>query len=66
MRKTLVVAAAISVCTLTTAPGGAAALTTKGTGWNLTSRLGVTGLSSSRPYTVTFATAAMKARYTPT
>lgn len=65
MRRTLAVAAAISVCTLTTAPAGAAALTIKGTGWNLTSRLGVTGLSPSRSYTVTFATAAMKARYTP-
>ncbi|TXC96355.1 hypothetical protein [Streptomyces sp. ISID311] len=65
MRKTLAVAAVCTVCTLTMASGRVPTITTQGTGWNLTTRLGVTSLSPSRPYTVTFATAAMKARYTP-
>lgn len=66
MRKSFACAAAtLAACALTTTPTHAAALTTAGTGWKLTSQLGVTSLSPSRQYTITFATAAMKTRYTP-
>ncbi|WP_432144249.1 hypothetical protein [Streptomyces sp. bgisy084] len=65
MHKTLPVAAALAVCALAAVPTHAATLTTKGTGWKLTTQLGVTSLSPLRQYTITFATAAMKARYTP-
>lgn len=67
MRKTLAgaTAAALTACALTATPTHAATLTTAGTGWKLTSQLGVTSLSPSRQYTITFATAAMKTRYTP-
>ncbi|MGP8297060.1 hypothetical protein ACTPOK_03645 [Streptomyces inhibens] len=67
MRKTLVLAAALaaSACALAATPTQAATITTKGIGWKLATQLGVTSLSPSRQYTITFATAAMKTRYTP-
>ncbi|MGW7487277.1 hypothetical protein [Streptomyces sp. NPDC054786] len=65
MRKTLAVAAALAACALTAAPGRPAELLATGSGWKLATRLGVTSLSPSRQYTITFATAAMKSRYTP-
>ncbi|MEU8686605.1 hypothetical protein [Streptomyces sp. NPDC048611] len=71
MHKALPLAAALAVCALAAAPAPAATparaakLTTQGTGWQLTTRLGVTSLSPGRQYTITFATAALKARYTP-
>ncbi|WP_328691289.1 hypothetical protein OHT20_06565 [Streptomyces caniferus] len=67
MRKPLAVAAAtaLAACALTAAPADAATITTKGTGWKLTTQLGVTSISPSRQYTITFAAAALKTRYTP-
>ncbi|GAA5610758.1 hypothetical protein CP981_07685 [Streptomyces platensis] len=65
MYKALPVAAAFAVCALAAVPTRAATLATKGTGWKLTTQLGVTGLSPGRQYTITFATSAMKTRYTP-
>ncbi|MBQ1166224.1 hypothetical protein KBZ21_50395, partial [Streptomyces sp. A73] len=40
-------------------------ITTSGHGWKLTDWLGVYAASPSKTYTITFDTAAMKARYTP-
>lgn len=65
MYKALPVAAALAVCALAAVPTQAATLATKGTGWQLTTQLGVTSLSPGRQYTITFATSAMKTRYTP-
>lgn len=65
MHKALPVAAALAVCALAALPTQAATLTTKGRGWKLTTQLGVTSLSPGRQYTITFATSAMKTRYTP-
>ncbi|WP_030992241.1 hypothetical protein [Streptomyces sp. NRRL S-1813] len=66
MRKPLAcAAAALAACALTTTPTHAATLKTAGTGWKLASQLGVTSISPFRQYTITFATTAMKARYTP-
>ncbi|MGA5271715.1 hypothetical protein NCG97_30625 [Streptomyces lydicamycinicus] len=65
MHKALPVAAALAVCALAALPTQAATLTTKGRGWKLTTQLRVTSLSPGRQYTITFATSAMKTRYTP-
>ncbi|MFG2826092.1 hypothetical protein ACGFWI_01195 [Streptomyces sp. NPDC048434] len=66
MRKSFACAAAVlAACALTTTPTHAAALKTAGSGWKLTTQLGVTSISPSRQYTITFATTAMKNRYAP-
>ena len=66
MRKSLAcAAAAIAACALTSTPSHAVTLKTAGTGWKLTTQLGVTSLSPSRQYTITFATETLRKRYTP-
>ncbi|MGW7247716.1 hypothetical protein [Streptomyces decoyicus] len=66
MRKTLACAAAtLAACALTATPTHAAALKAAGTGWKLTTQLGVTSISPSKTYTITFATETMRKRYTP-
>ncbi|MEU8998208.1 hypothetical protein AB0C95_25855 [Streptomyces caniferus] len=67
MRKIFAVsaAAALTACALTSTPTHAAAFATVGTGWRITSQLGVTSISPSKTYTITFATEAMRKRYTP-
>ncbi|WP_327222966.1 hypothetical protein OG229_02165 [Streptomyces platensis] len=67
MRKILVAsaAAALTACALTATPTQAATIVTAGTGWKLTSQLGVTSIWPSQTYTITFATEAMRKRYTP-
>lgn len=66
MKRSLVLGAtliAVAACTVT--PANAATLVTKGTGWKLTSDLGVYAASPSKTYTITFKTEAMRKRYTP-
>lgn len=67
MRKTLATsaAAALAACALTATPTHAATITTKGTGWQLATRVGVTSASPSKVYTITFATETLRKRYTP-
>ncbi|OEU88121.1 hypothetical protein DB35_17060 [Streptomyces abyssalis] len=57
--------ALIVTCAFGVTPAHAARLTVKGTGFRLATRLGVTSVSPSRQYTVTFASAELKRRYTP-
>ncbi|NLU75594.1 hypothetical protein HCC61_23525 [Streptomyces sp. HNM0575] len=65
-RSCIVVAGAlIAVAACTATPVSAASVATKGTGWKLTSELGVTSASPSKTYTITFGTEAMRKRYTP-
>ncbi|OEV30887.1 hypothetical protein AN219_08130 [Streptomyces nanshensis] len=65
-RRAVVTAAALAAAVAWSVfPASAAAVTTKGTGWKLTSDLGVTSASPSRTYTVTFKTEALRKRYTP-
>ncbi len=68
MRRTgLIFGTALTVvCALSAPPAQAAApLTTKGPGFKISTQLGVTSVSPTRPYTVTFASADLKRRYTP-
>ncbi|MCR8574692.1 hypothetical protein [Streptomyces sp. Isolate_219] len=67
MRKTLAVAAAaaLAACALTAAPAQAATITTAGTGWKLTTQLGVTSASPSQTYTVTYESDAVRRFYAP-
>lgn len=57
--------ALVVACALTVTPVGAATLVTEGPGFRLTTQLGVTSVSPARRYTVTFASADLKRRYTP-
>lgn len=67
MRKifTASAAAAFAACALTATPTQAATIVTAGTGWKLTSQLGVTSASPSKTYTITFANETLRKRYTP-
>ncbi|SED31173.1 hypothetical protein SAMN05428945_5388 [Streptomyces sp. 2224.1] len=67
MRRILASSAvvALTACALAASPTQAATITTSGVGWKLTSQLGVTSLSPSKTYTITFATETMRKRYTP-
>jgi hypothetical protein len=66
LRTGIVFGTALTVmCALAVTPVHAAELVTKGTGFKLTTQLGVTSVSPSRPYTVTFASAELKKRYAP-
>ncbi|AOP47499.1 hypothetical protein [Streptomyces lydicus] len=68
MRKALAgAAAALTACAVITTPTPtqAATLTTAGTGWKIATRLGVTSISPSRTYLITFATETLRKRYTP-
>ncbi|MGW8374898.1 hypothetical protein [Streptomyces sp. ODS28] len=67
VRRISVAVAVVGLACAVVAPSPSYAdpLPVRGWGWKLTSQLGVTSLSPSRQYTVTFATAAMKKRYTP-
>ncbi|MFI0214205.1 hypothetical protein [Streptomyces lydicus] len=68
MCKTLAgAAAALTACAVLTTPTPtqAATLATAGTGWKIATQLGVTSISPSRTYTITFATETLRKRYTP-
>ncbi|HEV7628062.1 MAG TPA: hypothetical protein VGO89_16330 [Streptomyces sp.] len=67
LRTSIIVGTALTVlCALAVTPVHAAVpLTTKGTGFKLTTQLGVTSISPARQYTVTFASADLKKRYAP-
>ncbi|WP_314172517.1 zinc metalloprotease [Streptomyces winkii] len=66
LRTGIAVGAALVVtCAFGVTPAHAARLTVRGTGFQVAARLGVTSVSPSRPYTVTFASAELKRRYTP-
>jgi hypothetical protein len=66
LRTGIAVGAALVVtCAFGVTPAHAARLTLAGTGFQVAARLGVTSVSPSRPYTVTFASAELKRRYTP-
>ncbi|MEU5014350.1 hypothetical protein AB0G35_29515 [Streptomyces sp. NPDC021749] len=64
-RSCAVVAALAATFSLVGGPTHAAALTTAGVGWKLTTQLGVTSASPSKTYTITFATETLRKRYTP-
>ncbi|MFC4493023.1 hypothetical protein ACFPA8_02595 [Streptomyces ovatisporus] len=66
LRSSLIFGTAMTVtCALAVTPVRADALITQGHGFKLTTQFGVSALSTSRPYTVTFASAELKKRYTP-
>lgn len=58
-------AALVLTCAFGVTPAHAARLTLRGTGFQVASRLGVTALGPARQYTVTFASAELRRRYTP-
>lgn len=57
--------ALIVTCAFSVTPAHAARLTVNGTGFRLATRLGVTSVSPSRHYEITFASAELKRRYAP-
>jgi len=66
MRKSFAcAAAALAACALTITPTHAATLTTAGTGWKLTTQLGVTSASPSQTYTVTYQSDTVRRWYAP-
>lgn len=66
LRTGLIFGTALTVaCALSVTPVHAAALTTEGRGFKLSTQLGVTSVSPTRHHRVTFASAELKRRYTP-
>jgi hypothetical protein len=66
LRTGIIFGTALTVtCALAVTPVHAAQLVTAGTGFKLATQLGVTSVSPSRPYTITFASAELKKRYAP-
>ncbi|GGO52684.1 hypothetical protein GCM10012287_37530 [Streptomyces daqingensis] len=66
LRSSLIFGTAMAVtCALAVTPVRADTLVTQGHGFKLTTQFGVSALSPDRPYTVTFASADLKKRYTP-
>ncbi|WP_326806623.1 hypothetical protein OHB04_02205 [Streptomyces sp. NBC_01775] len=67
MRRTLATAAAgaLAAAVALAPQASAATVQTSGSGWKLTSQIGVYAASPSTTYTITFETAAMKTRYAP-
>lgn len=68
MKKRSILAAVTVAAALvagTATPSGAATLQTKGTGWKLTTEFGVTSISPSKTYTVTYESEAVRKWYAP-
>lgn len=64
-RTTAVAVALAAVSALSVGPSQAATVVTQGLNWQAATRLGVTSISPSRQYTITFASEALRQRYTP-
>ena len=59
------VASAVAAVAITAVPSEAATLQTKGTGWKLTTEFGVTSISPTKTYTVTYESDAVRNFYAP-